>query len=133
MGKMGAALGAYAFPTLLADKGLPACMYVCSAVAVTGVCVTALLTPQYGAADLEHEDSYIPLEPVCLQPAMEEEEEEEDDDDDEEEGLVRCEDDAQMLLGSKGFGSNPTPCYASMQHYQVQNQNQNQNRSHRNF
>jgi PHS family inorganic phosphate transporter-like MFS transporter len=72
MGKAGAAVGAFFFPSLLATDGLSTCMLACSGVAVAGAATTFLLTPAYDAADLVEEGAFLPLEHACLRSGPEE-------------------------------------------------------------
>ena len=75
-GKLGAAVGAYAFPFVLtgrgpssggsSNEGLKTCMLLCSVVAFMGAFVTYLFTPRYGGLDLlVGEDNYLELVGIC--------------------------------------------------------------------
>ena len=64
-GKLGAAAGAFFFPYI---DNIQHCMLACAAVAFLGSLSTYVLTPRYGAEQLEDENGYVPLEPLCLQP-----------------------------------------------------------------
>jgi len=68
-GKLGAAFGAFFFPYM---RSISDCMLACSVVAALGALCTLLFTPRYGAADLEDENGYIPLEHECLRPSEDE-------------------------------------------------------------
>jgi PHS family inorganic phosphate transporter-like MFS transporter len=77
-GKLGAAAGAYFFPLVLGvsegavpnPAGLKLCFYICAIVAVVGAMVTTVFIPTYGAAELEREEKYFPLDYACLHPPM---------------------------------------------------------------
>ncbi|KAF4670231.1 hypothetical protein FOZ61_001249 [Perkinsus olseni] len=71
MGKVGAIIGAYCFPTLQASMGLAGVMYVCAGVAALGLASTLIFLKRKlldGAADASHdgystEDSDVELKP----------------------------------------------------------------------